>query len=88
MYCLKFKDKYCFVLDKIAIATPIVGTFIRLGNLMNSEIIGKASGVPWAFFFERVDNSPRHPAQLYEAIILAIIVFSYVLGYLFDVYKR
>ena len=56
------------VLDDIAIATPITACFIRLGNLMNSEIIGTPTNVPWAFIFERVDMTPRHPGQLYEAI--------------------
>ena len=60
------------ILDNIAIATPITACFIRLGNLINSEIIGKVTDVPWAFIFERVDMSPRHPGQLYEAIAYAI----------------
>lgn len=64
------------VLDNIAIATPITACFIRLGNLMNSEIIGKVTNVPWAFIFERVDKVPRHPGQLYEAI--AYFVFFFV----------
>ncbi|MDO4159000.1 MAG: prolipoprotein diacylglyceryl transferase [Prevotellaceae bacterium] len=63
------------VLDNIAIATPVTACFIRLGNLMNSEIIGKASDMPWAFVFERVDMIPRHPGQLYEAIAYAILFF-------------
>ena len=64
------------VLDNIAIDTPITACFIRLGNLMNSEIIGKVTDVPWAFIFERVDKMPRHPGQLYEAI--AYFVFFFV----------
>ena len=60
------------VLDNIAIATGITACFIRLGNLMNSEIIGKVTDVPWAFIFERVDQMPRHPGQLYEAIAYAV----------------
>lgn len=63
------------VLDNIAIATPTTACFIRLGNLMNSEIIGKATDVPWAFIFERVDMIPRHPGQLYEAIAYALFFF-------------
>ena len=64
------------VLDNIAIATPITACFIRLGNLMNSEIIGKVTDVPWAFIFERVDKMPRHPGQLYESI--AYFAFFFV----------
>ena len=48
---------------------------IRLGNLMNSEIIGKVTNVPWAFIFERVDSMPRHPGQLYEALAYAALFF-------------
>lgn len=60
--------KLLMVLDNIAIVTPICAAAIRLANLMNSEIIGKATDVPWAFVFERVDMLPRHPGQLYEAL--------------------
>ena len=63
------------MLDNIAIATPVTACFIRLGNLMNSEIIGKVTDVPWAFVFEQVDMQPRHPGQLYEAIAYAILFF-------------
>lgn len=71
------------VLDNIAIATPVTACCIRLGNLMNSEIIGKAADVPWAFVFERVDMTPRHPGQLYEAIAYAVI---FVIGW--ALYRR
>lgn len=63
------------VLDNIAIATPVAACFIRVGNLMNSEIIGKVTDVPWAFVFERIDMYPRHPGQLYEAIAYALLLF-------------
>ena len=63
------------VLANIAIATPITACFIRLGNLMNSEIIGKVTDVPWAFIFEKIDKVPRHPGQLYEAIAYAVFFF-------------
>ena len=83
LYCRKTKMHYMDVLDMIAVATPICACFIRLGNLMNSEIIGKPSDAPWAFVFQQVDNVPRHPAQLYEAI--AYFVFFLLMVYL---YKR
>ena len=50
---------------------------------MNSEIIGKVTDVPWAFVFERVDMLPRHPGQLYEAIVYLLLLF---IG--FAVYKK
>lgn len=67
--------KFLMVLDNIAIVTPICACAIRLGNLMNSEIIGRETDVPWAFIFQRVDMLPRHPGQLYEAICYAIFFF-------------
>ena len=66
---------YLHVLDNVSIVTPITAMFIRLGNLMNSEIIGRPSDVPWAFVFERVDALPRHPGQLYEAICYCMFFF-------------
>lgn len=57
------------VLDNIAIVTPITACCIRLGNLMNSEIVGKPTGSDWGFVFLRLgEDFPRHPGQLYEAV--------------------
>ena len=81
LYCRKTKMHYMDVLDMIAVATPICACFIRLANLMNSEIIGKPTDVPWAFVFEQVDMLPRHPAQLYEAI--AYFIFFLGMVYLY-----
>ena len=72
---------YMDVLDIIAVATPICACCIRLANLMNSEIIGNPTSVPWAFVFERVDTLPRHPGQLYEAI--AYFIFFLGMMYLY-----
>lgn len=83
LYCRKTKLGIWHVLDNIAIVTPITACFIRLGNLMNSEIIGKVTDVPWAFIFEKVDTAPRHPGQLYEALAYALLL---VIGY--AVYRK
>ena len=73
LYVKRTKLSIWTVLDNIAIATGTTACFIRLGNLMNSEIIGKVTDVPWAFIFEKVDGMPRHPGQLYEAIAYGIL---------------
>ena len=83
LYCRKTKLGIWHVLDDIAIVTPITACFIRLGNLMNSEIIGKVTDVPWAFNFEKADTAPRHPGQLYEALAYALLL---VIGY--AVYRK
>ncbi|WP_228527857.1 prolipoprotein diacylglyceryl transferase [Pararhodonellum marinum] len=64
-----------WLLDKMALVVPLAGACIRLGNLMNSEIIGKPADVPWAFIFAKVDMIPRHPGQLYEAIFYLVLFF-------------
>lgn len=87
LYVHKTKLNIFRVLDNIAIATPITACFIRLGNLMNSEIVGKATDAPWGFIFvHNNSNIPQHPAQLYEAIAYLII---FIIGlYLYKRYKE
>jgi prolipoprotein diacylglyceryl transferase len=73
-----------WILDRIVIVVALSGTFIRLGNLFNSEIIGLPTEVSWAFIFTAVDDIPRHPAQLYESIaylvVFLILLFIYIKG--------
>jgi len=80
-YSRKTKQSMIGTLDLIAIAAPLLGVFIRLGNFMNSEIIGIRTTSPFGVIFERIDNIPRHAAQLYEAIsyfiIFTIMIFLY-----------
>ena len=73
LYSKKYSIKYLKILDLIAIVAPLGATFIRLANLMNSEMIGNPTTLPWAFVFKKIDNIPRHPAQLYEAISYLMI---------------
>lgn len=73
LYSRKTKLSFMWILDNIAITTPIVAAFIRLGNFMNSEILGRATDSPFGIIFAQVDNVPRHPAQLYEAIAYLLI---------------
>lgn len=86
MYCRKSKMHYMDVLDMVAVATPATAFFIRMANLMNSEIIGKPTDVPWAFVFERVDMIPRHPGQLYEAI--AYLILFFIMIWLYKKYHK
>ncbi|MBN96753.1 MAG: prolipoprotein diacylglyceryl transferase [Flavobacteriaceae bacterium] len=75
------KKSVLWILDRVVIACALGGIFIRIGNFFNSEIIGKAAaeGLPWAVVFKAVDNIPRHPGQLYEAlgyVFVFLIVYS------------
>lgn len=77
------KKSILWILDKVVVPTALAACFIRLGNLMNSEILGKPADVAWAFVFQRVDDVPRHPAQLYEAItyLLSFLLLYYTYWY-------
>ena len=80
LYAKKFKLNYLWILDRIVIVVALSGASIRLGNLMNSEIIGIPTDLPFGFIFERIDNIPRHPTQLYEAfayILIFLALFFY-----------
>lgn len=74
---------YLWLLDRIAAPTALGGAFIRLGNLMNSEILGTPTDLPWAVVFLQVDRVPRHPAQVYESLAYAAIF-----GLLLRIYIR
>ncbi len=78
LFSRKNKKSYFWILDRIVIVVALAGFFIRMGNLMNSEIFGEATTVPWAFIFSSYDNIPRHPTQIYEALCyLAITGYLY-----------
>lgn len=68
IYSRQTKQSIIKTIDLIGVVAPLGACFIRLANLMNSEIVGTVTNVPWAFIFTSEDNQPRHPAQLYEAI--------------------
>jgi len=80
LYQRKASFNYLWILDRAAMASALSGCLIRIGNFLNSEIIGTASNAPWAVIFKRLDNIPRHPVQLYEAIsYLGIFLFLLIL---------
>lgn len=82
LYCRKYKIKLLEVVDMICVATPFTAGCIRIGNLMNSEIVGKATGTDWGFIFAALgEDFPRHPAQLYEAIAYFTIFIITILIY-------
>jgi len=78
------------MLDVVALPAAIGATLIRFANFLNSEIVGvPVASRAWGVVFESVDNMPRHPAQLYEAICYAVIaVFLWTLARRGDVWQR
>jgi phosphatidylglycerol---prolipoprotein diacylglyceryl transferase len=82
LYVRKYHDiTFLELADRLVIAILPGAGLIRIGNFFNSEIIGVPTNGPWAVVFLRVDNLPRHPAMLYEAIfyllVFAILYFGY-----------
>ena len=79
LFARKEKKDYFWVLDRIAIVVALSGFFIRMGNLMNSEIYGVETTVPWGFVFLRNHEvAPKHPTQIYEGLAyLAIFILLY-----------
>ena len=76
VYSRLYKLPFTIVSDMVSYTAAIAATFVRLGNFMNSEIVGRASDVPWAMHFPRFDDGgkfARHPSQLYEAAMGAAI---------------
>jgi phosphatidylglycerol:prolipoprotein diacylglycerol transferase len=61
--------------DLAAAATPIGLGLGRLANFINGELVGRPTDVPWAMIFPHVDNLPRHPSQLYEALTEGVLLF-------------
>ncbi|MDR1416087.1 MAG: prolipoprotein diacylglyceryl transferase [Prevotellaceae bacterium] len=76
-FCRKYKMNYLWLLDRIVIVVALTGFFIRIGNLMNSEIYGVQTSLPWGFIFERRHEVvPKHPTQIYEALAYLLIFFA------------
>jgi prolipoprotein diacylglyceryl transferase len=74
IFVYKEKKGYFWVLDRIAVVVALAGVFIRMGNLMNSEIYGVETTLPWGFVFLRDhQDAPKHPTQIYEAISYLIV---------------
>jgi prolipoprotein diacylglyceryl transferase len=68
-FVYKEKKSYVWAIDRVAIVVALAGFFIRMGNLMNSEIYGVETTLPWGFvFFRDHQNAPKHPTQIYEAL--------------------
>ncbi len=92
IYSRMHKDQpFLWVADRIVITIALAGFFIRMGNLMNHEILGKPTDLPWGFLFKYdIDYLrgiyplvPRHPAQLYEALSCLLLF-----GILFAIWNK
>lgn len=78
-----YKIKFTKYADLLAIGMPVTAAFVRLGNFFNSEIIGRPTDGSWGVIFKKLgEDFPRHPTQLYEALLNFLIFIILIIIYL------
>lgn len=84
------KKSYLYILDRLVIGVALGAAFIRLGNLMNSEIYGETTTLPWGFIFVRDGQTePKHPTQIYEILYcLVSFAITYIMYWRYKAYRR
>lgn len=94
----KYGKSFWYMVDRVVICVAMVGFFVRMGNLFNSEIYGHETTLPWGFIFVlNGETVPKHPTQIYEALsylVICIILLSYYIrrnykpkeGYIFGAF--
>ncbi len=83
LFVRKYKKPFIWIIDRIVVVAALAGVFIRIGNLMNSEIYGIETSLPWGFVYIRnYEVVPKHPTQIYEAlayfIIFGLLLWTYL----------
>ncbi|MEG1607522.1 MAG: prolipoprotein diacylglyceryl transferase [Mucinivorans sp.] len=82
LFSHKWKTPYIWFLDRVGIVVAIGGACIRIGNLINSEVYGTATDMPWGFIFVRANETmPMHPTQIYEALAYILLFAVLMLLY-------
>jgi phosphatidylglycerol---prolipoprotein diacylglyceryl transferase len=74
---------FLWMIDRIALVTAFAAICIRVGNFFNQEMIGTPTNLPWAVVFPLRDMVPRHPAQIYEALL-----YAFTFGVLLYLYRK
>ncbi len=75
LFAIKKNIQMFFLLDIVAVVSPIGIFFGRIANFINGELVGKSTDVFWGVVFPNFDSLPRHPSQLYEAFLEGILLF-------------
>jgi len=78
LFCRKNKISFWFITDIAVLGISAAYVFGRIGNFFNQELVGRITDVPWGIY---VENTLRHPSQIYEAILEGLVVFA-ILVYL------
>ncbi|MBV9044898.1 MAG: prolipoprotein diacylglyceryl transferase [Alphaproteobacteria bacterium] len=76
LFCRKNKLQLLPVSDMIAVVAPVGLFFGRIANFINGELWGRVTDVPWAMVFPHGGPYPRHPSQIYEAILEGLVLFA------------
>ena len=75
LFSKKNNVNFFYLSDLVSIVAPI-GLFLgRISNFINTELYGRVTDFPFAFIYPLIDNNPRHPSQLYEALFEGIVLF-------------
>ena len=75
LFCRKYRLPFWEVADAVMVTAPVGLGLGRLGNFINAELFGRPSTVPWAMIFPGGGPLPRHPSQLYEAVLEGVLLF-------------
>lgn len=90
LFCYIYKIKFFIIGDLLAMVAPI-GIFLgRIANFINAELYGRITNVQWAIIFPYSDGKPRHPSQLYEALLegLLPLIIMFLYRYKILIYRR
>lgn len=84
LFVRKERKPFIWAIDRVVVVVALAGALIRLGNLMNSEIYGVETTLPWGFvFLQNGENAPKHPTQIYEAL-----AYLFTFGVLMRIYWK
>lgn len=77
IYARLYRLDFYRVADAITLAAVWLFPFIRVGNFINSEVVGRPTDMPWGVIFDAVGLAePRHPSQLYEAALGTTLIIT------------
>ncbi|MFO7761657.1 MAG: prolipoprotein diacylglyceryl transferase [Thermodesulfobacteriota bacterium] len=75
IFCRLKKLDFLNITDSYIVTAPIGLGLGRLGNFINGELYGRITDQPWGMIFPGVNHYPRHPSQLYEALVEGLLLF-------------
>lgn len=78
IYARRKKISFLSLLDMAALCAPLGLGFGRIGNFINGELYGRVTNVPWGIVFPNGGSLPRHPSQIYEAVLEGLVLFLIV----------